>query len=47
MIGLTESKLTNAMNLAFATINIEDSRQARRLAEAMVKDSVEQVSFFP
>jgi hypothetical protein len=44
---ILSNRLKNAMNLAFATVNIEDSRQARRLTEAMVKDSVEQVSFFP
>jgi len=44
---MLSNRLKNVMNLAFATVNIEDSKQARTLTQAMVKDSVEQVSFFP
>jgi hypothetical protein len=37
------------MDLAFATVDIEDSRQTRTLTEAMVRDlaTVKQVPFFP
>ncbi|KAH7905719.1 hypothetical protein BJ138DRAFT_1164230, partial [Hygrophoropsis aurantiaca] len=34
-------RLSNVMNLAFATVNIEDSKQMRKLTEAAVADSTE------
>jgi hypothetical protein len=42
------SRLKNAMDLAFASVNIEDSRLTRTLTEATVRDSaaMKQVPFF-
>ena len=37
--GMLSSRLKNAMDLAFATVNIEDSRLTRTLTEATVRDS--------
>jgi hypothetical protein len=44
---MLSSRLKNAMDLAFATVNIEDSRQTRALTEATVRDSaaMKQVPF--
>ena len=36
---MLSSRLKNAMNLAFASVNIEDSRLTRTLTEATVRDS--------
>jgi len=36
---MLSSRLKNAMDLAFATVNIEDSRLTRTLTEATVRDS--------
>lgn len=36
---MLSSRLKNAMDLAFATVNIEDSSQTRRLTEATIRDS--------
>jgi hypothetical protein len=46
---LLSNRLKNVMNLAFATVNIDDARQTRKLTEATVRDSaaMKQVSFFP
>jgi hypothetical protein len=46
---MLSSRLKNVLDLAFATVNIEDSRQTRTLTEATVRDSasMRQVSFFP
>jgi len=43
------SRLKNVLDLAFATVNLEDSQQMRKLTEATVRDSatMKQVSFFP
>ena len=45
---MLSSRLKNVMNLAFETVNIEDSRQTRTLTEATVRDSaaIKQVPFF-
>lgn len=42
------NRLKNVMDLAFATVNIDDSRQTRKLTEATVRDSaaMKQVLFF-
>ena len=46
---MLSSRLRNAMDLAFATVNINDSTQTRTLTQASVRDSaaMRQVSFFP
>jgi len=46
---MLSNRLKNVMNLAFATVNIEDSKQMRTLTQATVRDSaaMKQVSFFP
>jgi len=46
---MLSNRLKNVMDLAFATVNLEDSKQTRRLTEATVRDSaaMKQVSFFP
>jgi len=46
---MLRNRLKSVMNLAFATVNIEDSRQTRTLTQASVRDSaaMKQVSFFP
>ena len=36
---MLSNRLKNAMNLAFATVNIEDSAQTRKLTQATVRDS--------
>ncbi|KAH7921422.1 hypothetical protein BV22DRAFT_1132288 [Leucogyrophana mollusca] len=38
---MQSDRLRNIMNLAFATVNIEDSKQMRKLTEAAVADSTE------
>ncbi|KAG1736654.1 uncharacterized protein EDB91DRAFT_1141995 [Suillus paluster] len=45
---MMSSRLKNATDLAFASVNLEDSKQTRTLTEATVKDSaaMKQVSFF-
>jgi len=45
---MLSSRLKNVMDLAFATVNIEDSKQTRTLTEATVRDSaaMKQVSLF-
>ena len=45
---MLSSRLKNAMDLAFASVNIEDSRLTRTLTEATVRDSaaMKQVPFF-
>ena len=45
---MLSNRLKNVMNLAFATVNIEDSKQMRTLTQATVRDSaaMKQVSFF-
>ncbi|KDQ62116.1 hypothetical protein JAAARDRAFT_449616 [Jaapia argillacea MUCL 33604] len=44
---MQSSRLKNVMNLAFATVNIEDSKDMRRLTEATVRDSaaMKQISY--
>jgi len=44
---MLSSRLKNSMNLAFATVNIEDSRLTRTLTEASVRDSaaMKQISY--
>jgi hypothetical protein len=44
---MLSGRLKNSMDLAFATVNIEDSRQTRTLTEATVRDSaaMKQVPF--
>jgi len=46
---ILSSRLKNAMDLAYATVNITDSRLTRRLTEATVRDSaaMRQVHYFP
>jgi len=46
---MLSSLLKNSMDIAYATVNIEDSRQTRTLTEATVRDSaaMRQVFFFP
>ena len=44
---MLSNRLRNVMDLAFATVNIEDSLRAQVLTQAMVKDSMEKVSFLP
>jgi len=43
------SRVKNVLDLAFATVNLEDSKQTRKLTEATVRDSatMKQVSFSP
>jgi len=36
---MLSNRLKNAMNLAFATVNIDDSTQTRLLTQATVRDS--------
>src|SRR6267154_1063732 len=45
---MLSDRLKNAMQLAFSTVNIEDSRQMRTLTQATVRDSaaMKQVFFF-
>ena len=45
---LLSNRLKNAMDLAYATVNINDSRLTRKLTEATVRDSaaMRQVDFF-
>ncbi|KAG0699512.1 hypothetical protein DFH29DRAFT_1001932 [Suillus ampliporus] len=44
---MLSDRLKNAMNLAFASVNIEDSRQTRTLTQATVRDSaaMKQISY--
>ncbi|KAG0699510.1 hypothetical protein DFH29DRAFT_44556 [Suillus ampliporus] len=44
---MLSNRLKNAMDLAFASVNIEDSRQTRTLTEATVRDSaaMKQISY--
>jgi hypothetical protein len=44
---LLSNRLKNVMNLAFATVNIDDARQTRKLTEATVRDSaaMKQISY--
>ncbi|OAX34434.1 hypothetical protein K503DRAFT_774540 [Rhizopogon vinicolor AM-OR11-026] len=44
---MLSSRLKNAMDLAFATVNIEDSKQTRELTQATVRDSaaMKQISY--
>jgi hypothetical protein len=46
--GMLTDRLKNVMDLAFSTVNINDSQQTRQLTEATVRDSaaMKQVSFF-
>jgi len=46
---MLSNRLKNVMDLAFATVNLEDSKQTRTLTQATVRDSaaMKQVSFFP
>ncbi|KAG2140513.1 uncharacterized protein EDB93DRAFT_1252799 [Suillus bovinus] len=45
--GMLGNRLKNVMDLAFATVNLDDSRQTRKLTEATVRDSaaMKQISY--
>ncbi|KAG1717364.1 uncharacterized protein EDB91DRAFT_1191622 [Suillus paluster] len=42
---MLSNRLKNAMNLAFAIVNIEDSRHMHSLAQATITDSAKQISY--